>query len=180
MTTEELQPFIDISQKDLWLIPKLLKAHLATIEPENPATGDLEADNSKIRTDQQRKAQHAWFRDVAKTCLEVGATVQDILKPTMDLQVDEDFIKWIFRRIGKKKYGKISTTQHTKLEVNAIQDEMIKFFAEKVDPPIELPPWPHDPNKGNDKIKGITLAKKLPYPKDEFEGEETGTFWCII
>lgn len=96
------------------------------------------------RTDQQRKAQHVWFRDVANTCLEHGVTIQAILKPTMHLQVDEDFIKYLFRRIGKKKYGKHSTTQHSKLEINPIIDEMVKFFAEQVDPPIELPPFPHE------------------------------------
>lgn len=132
-------------------------------EPQNDTERPVGSD---LRTSAQNRAEHAWFRDVAKACLEQGATIQDILRPSMDLQVDEGFIKWMFRRIGKKKYGKESTADHTKLEVNAIQDELINFFATKVDPPIELPPWPHDPNKGNDKIKGITLASKLDYPDD--------------
>lgn len=95
-----------------------------------------------LRTDQQRKAQHVWFRDVAKTCLEHGVTIPAILKYAPQLQVDEHFIKYLFRRIGKKKYGKDSTADHTKQEIDPIVDEMIKFFAEKVNPPIELPPFP--------------------------------------
>ena len=101
----------------------------------------------KQRTGQQNRAAHLWFDGIAKTCLEHGVTINDIIGQTMNLQVDGAFIKYLFRRIGKKKYGKNSTALLAKDEIDPIIDEMIKFFAEKVDPPIELPPLPHDPNK---------------------------------
>lgn len=97
---------------------------------------------SKPRTEQQNKSIHLWFTAVAKECLETGVTVNDILGKTASLQVDEDFIKWMFRRIGKKKYGKESTTQLESYQIDLIYDEMVKFFAEKVDPPMQLPPLP--------------------------------------
>lgn len=94
------------------------------------------------RTDSQNKAMHKWFSETASECLNHGVCVNDILEKTMELQVDEEFIKWLFRRIGKKKYGAKSTADLTTTQVNLVYDEMVKFFATKVEPPIELPPFP--------------------------------------
>ncbi len=96
----------------------------------------------KQRTASQNASMHLWFVAIAKECLEKGVTIDDIIGQTMNLQVDGAFIKYLFRRIGKKKYGKNSTALLAKDEIDPIIDEMIKFFAEKVDPPIELPPFP--------------------------------------
>ena len=103
----------------------------------------MEYTPKKQRTIRQNSACHLWFDGIAKECLDKGVTVNDIIGQTMNLQVDGDFIKYLFRRIGKKKYGKESTSFLAKDEIDPIIDEMIKFFAEKVEPPIELPPFPH-------------------------------------
>lgn len=96
----------------------------------------------KVRTLNQNSAMHKYFKEVADECLDQGVTINDIIGKTINLQVDEQFIKYLFRRIGKKKYGKESTANLETKEVNLVVEEMIKFFAEKVDPPIELPPFP--------------------------------------
>jgi hypothetical protein len=96
----------------------------------------------KSRTEQQNKSMHKWFKEVSDECLAQGVTINDILGKAMSLQVDEGFIKWLFRRIGKKKYGKTSTANLSTKEIDLIYDEMVKFFALQVDPPVELPPFP--------------------------------------
>lgn len=106
----------------------------------------MEEDIVKLRTLKQNASIHQWFKDVAKECLDTGATINDIIAPAMDMQVDEHFIKYLFRRIGTKKYGKSSTADLEVHEINLIYDEMVKFFAEKVDPPVVLPPFPSQDN----------------------------------
>jgi hypothetical protein len=103
---------------------------------------DIDGDSNKIRTLRQNSSLHKWFKESADECLNCGVCINDILEQTMELQVDEEFIKWLFRRIGRKKYGATSTSKLTTSQVNFIYDEMVKFFAEKVNPPVELPPFP--------------------------------------
>jgi len=98
----------------------------------------------KQRTGSQNNSMHLWFKQISDDCLDSGVTVEAILRNAPQVQVDEDFIKWIFRKIGKKKYGKNSTSFLDKHQIDPIIEEMVKFFAHQVDPPIELPPWPHD------------------------------------
>lgn len=97
----------------------------------------------KQRTLSQNGAMHQWFKDISKECIDTGVTVPLILKNVVDVQVDEKFIKWIFRRIGQKKLGIKSTASLSKHDIDPIIEEMVKFFAQKVDPPVELPDFPH-------------------------------------
>lgn len=99
--------------------------------------------NEKLRTAHQNNAMHVWFKESANECINQGVCVNDIIGKTMNLQVDEGFIKWLFRRVGKKKYGADSTAKLTSIQIDSIYDEIVKFFAEKVDPPIQLPPFPN-------------------------------------
>lgn len=120
------------------------------------------AEDIKLRTGLQNRAMHLWFRDVADACLAQGVTINAILNQPAELQVDEGFIKWLFRRVGKKKYGKKSTAKLEVQEIDLIYDEMVKFFATKVEPPIELPPFP-------DKNMAITSEdyKEIIYGKTQ-------------
>ena len=103
---------------------------------------DVKEEGEKIRTALQNSAMHKWFKESSDECLNCGVCVDDIIGETMNLQVDEEFIKWLFRRIATKKYGVKSTAKMTTTQVNYCYDEMVKFFAEKVNPPVELPPFP--------------------------------------
>lgn len=102
----------------------------------------MEVTPKKQRTLSQNNSLHLWARDIAKECIEKGVEIDDIIGQTMHLQVDEGFIKYLFQRAAKKKYGKDGTSFLATDEINPIVDEMVKFFANKVDPPIELPPFP--------------------------------------
>lgn len=100
-------------------------------------------EKSEQRTDAQNRAMHRWFKDVANTCLDNGVEISHIIKPEFHTQVDEDFIKWLYRRIGiKKKYIKKSTREQNTKHTSLIYDEMVKHFANEVEPKIELPPFP--------------------------------------
>jgi hypothetical protein len=100
------------------------------------------SEKSSKRTSQQNKALHVWFKETASECLDNGVTVDAILKHAIDMQVDEGFIKWLFRRIATKKYGHKSTADVEDNQINPILDDMRLFFAHKVEPTIELPPFP--------------------------------------
>jgi hypothetical protein len=103
---------------------------------------DVKEEGERIRTALQNRCLHKWFKESADECLNQGVCVDDIIGSVMNLQVDEDFIKWLYKRIAKKKYGVNSTTKLTTKQVNYCYDEMVKFFASNVNPPIELPPFP--------------------------------------
>jgi uncharacterized membrane protein YheB (UPF0754 family) len=117
----------------------------------------------KSRTEQQNKSMHKWFKEVSDICLDNGVTVQHIINRAIHTQVDEDFIKWVYRRIGiKKKYIKKSTTELNTKQPSLIYDEMVKFFAHEVDPPIELPPFPSLEIKDYEKyIENTTRVKQF-------------------
>ena len=100
-------------------------------------------EKSRQRTDAQNRAMHRWFKDVADTCLDNGVEITHIIKPGFHTQVDEYFIKWLYRKIGiKKKYIKKSTKEQNTKHPSLIYDEMVKHFANEVEPKIELPPFP--------------------------------------
>ena len=85
---------------------------------------------------------HVWFKEVADMCYENGVCVNDIVDKVIEMQVDEHFIKSLYRRRGLRKFGKKSTRDHNPMEVTSIYEDMVKFFAEQVDPPLVLPPFP--------------------------------------
>jgi hypothetical protein len=108
----------------------------------------------KQRTANQNSAMHLWFKQISDECFDSGVTVETVIRHAPQVQVDEDFIKWLFRKIAKKKYGKTSTSFLDKNEIDPVVEEMVKFFAHQVDPPVELPPFPHDEEMTRLKTEG--------------------------
>jgi len=103
--------------------------------------------NDKL-TKAQRGAIHVWFKETADVCLENGVCINDIIGKAIHMQVDEYFIKWLYRRVAsKKKYIEKSTEELSGNQPGLVYEELVKFFAEQVDPPISLPPFPSQDTK---------------------------------
>lgn len=122
-------------------------------------------------TDNQRKAFHKGCEELANHLNEHGKDMRAVLKHDVDIPWTKDTVKeFIFRPIMKALYGYESHTELKKIEeVSKLWDVAFKHLGERAE--VEYMEFPHDPNKGNDKIKGITLSKNLDYPEDIYDGE---------
>lgn len=135
-------------------------------------------------TDDQREAFHVGCQELADYFTAHGLDMKAVLKHDVDIPWTKDTVKeFIFRPIMLAMFGYKSHTQLKKGEVSKLWDVAMKHLGERCyqnrqgeEVVIAHMDFPHDPTKGNDKIKGITLAKKLDYPVDPYEGKETGTF----
>lgn len=128
------------------------------------------------RTPSQNSSIHLWLEMVASELDRHGHTVQNIVEKIKRAEIRPN--KTVLKEVLWRPYqiaalGKESTTELTKLEVDKVYEGLNKFLAENFEMHI---PFPSDENKGNDKLKGITKAKELPYPLDPYEGEETAIF----
>lgn len=79
-------------------------------------------------TNQQRKATHKYFEEVARELNNQGIDVQVLVK---NLRVDAtpEMIKNIYRAIGKEKFGITSTEELTTSQVTQCYEEMNRLLA---------------------------------------------------
>lgn len=128
-------------------------------------------------TDDQREAFHVGCTELANYFTAHGLDMKAVLRHDVDIPWTKDTVKeFIFRPIMKAMFGYTSHTQLKKGEVSKLWDVAMKHLGERryqnrqgEEVVIEHMDFPHDPEKGNDKLKGIELAKKMPdYPVDEY------------
>lgn len=79
-------------------------------------------------TNQQRKATHKYFDEVARELNNQGIDVQVLVK---NLRVDAtpEMMKNIYRAIGKEKFGITSTEELTTGQVTQCYEEMNRLLA---------------------------------------------------
>ena len=84
----------------------------------------------KKRTQQQNKAIHVYFREVANFMKEHGITMK-VLLDKFNVDIEDYVIKAIFREIGLKKFGKDSTAKLTTSELSTVYEEVNRQFAKE-------------------------------------------------
>lgn len=80
------------------------------------------------RTNQQNKALHKYCTEVAVELQNAGVSVEAFVK---DIQADftMETVKMMWRAFAKAKYGKESTTQLTKKQINEVYDECNRHIS---------------------------------------------------
>lgn len=83
------------------------------------------------RTDQQNKAEHKWFRDVANALNDAGYSVNDKQVIRMDIPFTDYVVKrFIFSKIAKAMYGNPKTSRLTKQQTSEVIEVMNEMLAE--------------------------------------------------
>lgn len=166
---DKLLSIINAPNERFKALPRI-KAYLATITPENPVEGQNKPEKGTW-TDSQRKAFHVGCEELADYLNAHGLDMRAVLKESVDIPWTKDSVKeHIFRPLMKAMYGYESHTELKKIEeVSKLWDVAFKHLGERAE--VEYMEFPHDPSKGNDKIKGITLSKNLDYPEDIYDGK---------
>lgn len=93
---------------------------------------DINGNTHKKRTNKQSRSIHKIFNDLAILCLDQNVTTEMIDQALTNYRclVDEHYIKSVWRRIQYTKTGKMSTTELTSKEIDAVYDEFNLFFSE--------------------------------------------------
>ena len=81
------------------------------------------------RTNQQNKSLHVYCTELANELNGAGISMQAFVK---DIQVDhtKDSVKHLWHAIAKVKYGKSSTTELTRREINEVYEEINRHVAQ--------------------------------------------------
>lgn len=103
---------------------------------------------TKERTTDQNNALHLWYALLCETLNDAGITVQEVLARKIELDWTPILVKEILWKDPQSRLlDKPSTKQLDKVsDIDLIRDHLIRHFAKEF-PGIELPPFPHDPNK---------------------------------
>lgn len=113
----------------------------------------------KKRTDAQNSAYWLWLTMIEKEAENQGVTWDMVLQNVNQLRVTKENVHEAVKQLTKALWGITSTTQLEKQgHFDVIIDHVTDLFG-KVG--LELPPFPHEENKGNDTLNSLELKKKL-------------------
>jgi hypothetical protein len=119
------------------------------------------------RTNQQSRAMHLWFRQIAEACQQAGIDAKLLMAQTMSVEVNEYVIKGMWHAMSHFLFGKSSTRDLAKIgEIDTLEEHFVRFFGEKMH--ITLPPFPHDKEKQkSDLLEGmkIDVRNDADYPE---------------
>lgn len=156
MTKEEHTKLVEIIEGNAWEARQRLLAFIQSAKVEDGAV-------SKQRTLTQNSSLHLFFDLLAETLNDAGFDMKKTLKPEVDIPWTGDLVKThLWKPIQKSLLGKLSTTELTKIEVGQVYEVLNRYLGEKL--AIHVP-WPHDPDKDNQLIKALDMAKEVEYPE---------------
>ena len=109
---------------------------------------DMPEDNQeKIRTSQQQKSLEVYCKQLSSALVEAGISQRMFLEG-LEHDTSPEFIKAVFRAIGKSKYGKISTADLTTKECSDVYEELNRQSASKG---VSIP-WPSENELANQQL----------------------------
>lgn len=123
------------------------------------------AEEPKPRTEQQNKALHVLFGQLADCLNDQGLTMLKVLKPHVDVPWSARTIKeYIWRNVQEAQLGKKSTTELNSNEVDMVFATIHRHLHLNF-PGIDLPPFPS--------IETLMQMKETPPPPTKFDREAT-------
>ena len=172
MTQSELTTILNIIQKPNERFSALsrLEAHLATIEPENPATALVAPQKgTPTRTQSQHNALFMWFSMIEHEAQNAGITWNQVVGKTHQLKITKEGLHVMAKQLAEALWG-IKSTKELKKQghIDDLVDHFVDLFS-KVG--LELPAFPNDKDRGNDLIKAMDKANAMEYPVDEYDGK---------
>lgn len=95
----------------------------------------------KIRTNQQNKSLHKYYRLLSEEAQNKGVTVKMMIDalPDADVPVTPEILKEIWRIFQRKMLHKESTTQLTKKEIDIVFEPFSAYVAKNFDIAINFP-----------------------------------------
>lgn len=118
----------------------------------------------KKRTDAQHRALFLWYSMIEREAENAGITFDNVIQHTHQLRVTRENLHELGKQLQKALWGTASTKELEKVgQIDILVDHFTDLFG-KVG--LELPPFPHEENKGNDTLKSLELRSKIEYPND--------------
>jgi hypothetical protein len=103
----------------------------------------VEINKHDIRTLQQNKALHLWCEHIANKLNDAGMYMAEFLK--LEVEWSKDKVKEVvIKPLIKQMFGKSSTTQLSKQQLQEVIDVVTLAFANRG---IEIPQFPHVDDK---------------------------------
>lgn len=101
----------------------------------------------KLRTSEQNKALHVFFRLLADSLNGAGLDMKTVLKPNVQIPWTPTSVKdHLWRPIQRAMLSKESTTELSKhMDIDQIHETLMRHLAEKFG--VEYIEFPHDPEK---------------------------------
>jgi hypothetical protein len=93
------------------------------------------------RTTKTNSALHKWFSLVSEEANEKGLTLDKLYTSPQNMRITEHFLKDLFREYGRVMYGKESTSNLTKEEINKLIKVFEQVFSERLDCQIPFPSY---------------------------------------
>lgn len=125
----------------------------------------VEEPKPKQRTLTQNSALHLFFSLLTETLNDAGLDMKHVIKEEVSIDWTPDMVKnYLWRPVQKAMLGKESTTELTKIEVGQVYETLNRFLGEKF---AIHTPWPHDPDKENQLMKAMDMAKEVDYPEHD-------------
>lgn len=109
-----------------------------------------ELDSDKYRTQEQHNALFLWFSMIETVAEEQGVTWSRLIRHTNQLKVTKANLHDAWKQLQKALFGTDSTKKLKKSsQIDTIIDHFTELFAKEG---MELPEFPHDPDKNKPKI----------------------------
>lgn len=92
------------------------------------------------RTNQQNKALHLFFTQLAEGLNDAGLYANIVLKPSYQIQWTSETIKRdLFCQLSKAMYNKEHTSDLTKKEVDKVYEQLMQILGEKHEFYLDFP-----------------------------------------
>jgi hypothetical protein len=100
----------------------------------------------ETRTDQQNKALHLFFTQLAEALNEKNFDMRAIIREDVEIEWSSHTVKeYLWRPLQKALYGKKSTTELFKSqEIDKIYDYIVKIISERTKNEVIVPTFPSD------------------------------------
>jgi hypothetical protein len=167
MTKEELETLKKISLSETLKIGSLLRNYLDDVVVEENATkGQIEGIE---RTSAQHRALFLWFGMIEKEAENAGLTWDRVIRHTHQLRITKENLHEACKQLIKALWGTKSTKELKKQgNIDIIIDHFVDLFSKEG---LELPPFPHDPDKNNIRLAQHNNLSNSNYP--EYTGAPT-------
>jgi len=116
------------------------------------------------RTNQQNAAYWVWLSMIEHEAENQGVTWDMVVGEMNQLRVTKENVHEAVKQLTKALWGIESTTQLEKIgHMDIVIDHVTALFG-KVG--LEVPAFPHEENKGNDRLEAMKLREKINYPSN--------------
>lgn len=117
------------------------------------------------RSDQQNRAMHLYFTQVAEALDREGHTVQQVVSAIRraEIRVTPEIVKEVmWKPLQQVMYGKKSTTELSRSEVDRVYEALNHFIGREFSLHV---PFPSNDEMENHLLQAHTLRSKLEYPE---------------